>query len=512
MKSKYIFFVILLVLSSLVVAELTLPDPEQSVFTGEDFNPLNVDSYASVDFYTTVSPSEWNWAYVDWQYVDFSRTDIYANKGLYENLPDSKFKELDYNLVNYKLVPDHDLIDADKYFEDKRFLGNSLYVDSGLERGIIFTQTGFSHPETKTSATLSNYPDYSKYTVTDKGIEVDISIPVGTDKVRTIDTRKTGDALFIKTVDTKGNLIVNGIQMFEGRLGIDSDGRVFVDENSPFLITKKGININTKIKTFVYNDDKPHDDDNYVAIGETDIVARSTVPREGDFVDIDVNLESLGIILPSGVVALIANGEMQYKTREDEGLIPRLLMEFDEVYGFASVSMSSEEYSQKILYNNFRKTIGVDGPIPVSPPESFVLHFSGSSGDDIISDYKVLFVKDQGWAVVPQSVDSSKTECLTCVYDMNFEVSQIFATQKVVDRIQRKYGIPVTSADLSIQSVIDLERKLEDLPVKLRESITSINLRKWDGIQIECGSSSGLVIGCANVMGDIWVNPSYLDG
>ena len=83
----------------------------------EDYKNPNV--YQNPDFYKSSNPSLWDFKLVNYKYVDFSRKDIYTYQAFFDNLPDDKFKSLNYKLIdNYDLIADHRKIDGQKYIND----------------------------------------------------------------------------------------------------------------------------------------------------------------------------------------------------------------------------------------------------------------------------------------------------------------------------------------------------------------------------------------------------------
>ena len=144
MNKLLFLFVVVLVLAMPVYAcdptiESCPPPPE------DQFDPADSDNYNSPDFYATVSPTDWNWQYVDWNLVDLGRADIYDVDGFYQHLPSDKYDEIDYNQIDYGKVSQPN-IDQVKYFTDKG--GTGYYLDAeGFIAGehYLFTSTGISH-------------------------------------------------------------------------------------------------------------------------------------------------------------------------------------------------------------------------------------------------------------------------------------------------------------------------------------------------------------------------------
>jgi len=247
MKLIKLFFciLILLVLSVGVSAECGVDDFCPDGTSGEIFDPYdpsNAMNYNSADFYDTVPVDQWDWTLVNYDVVDLSRSDIYDSAGFYDNLPTHKYKEIDYNKVDYGQV-DQSKIDSGKFFKDKQCANCQLNKGTfKAGKDFEFTATGLKHKNGKSWVTLDggNYNGAS-FRITKNEVIADY-----TEALKNLNqpqSVQTNDPVtfFVDhdAMDNKDGLMaltVNGVSVWNGRVDVDNQGRVFTRAGEEVII------------------------------------------------------------------------------------------------------------------------------------------------------------------------------------------------------------------------------------------------------------------------------------
>ena len=145
------------------------------------------ECYSQSDFIKNSDATKWDLKYIDWSKPEvyenptiYNREDIYKNSEVYnnqyfyKNLPNDKYKSVDYRLVNYDLI-NHDFIDGNKYLRD---LGCNecvfathfeWYVKSDY---VKFSSEGIRHKDGDYVSIPGSYPRYTFFDVIEDKILV----------------------------------------------------------------------------------------------------------------------------------------------------------------------------------------------------------------------------------------------------------------------------------------------------------------------------------------------------
>lgn len=180
LNRKPAFFVILVLLVQSVIAQ------------NEDFDYQEDFDYNDPDFYSDSDPSLWDYSRVQWDKVDFDRAGIYNSPMFYFNIPNDRYDDLDYTLVDYYRIRDHDKIDSGKYLNDMGCYSCSL--DRGGQN-IVFSVDRIEHQDSGDFVSIpGTFPSGSLFIAKEDRIEVilprDVSFfNIPSDSRSTLNTR-----------------------------------------------------------------------------------------------------------------------------------------------------------------------------------------------------------------------------------------------------------------------------------------------------------------------------------
>jgi hypothetical protein len=226
--------------------------------TSVEYDYNLAENYNDINFYLTSDPKRWDYDKVNWNMVDFSRTELYNSQDFYDNLPDEKYSQLDYNKVDYSKIKDHNKIDTAKYFKDKGC------IDCSLERrgiNLKFSKNKIIHPNGKAVSVPGIYPKGTKYI--GRADIIEVIIPGEVDLVNV----PQEDDVVINTNGrdlTIGNIYVNGkLSYKKGKPYVGSGDKATIKN---IVITSWGGDID------IYFDGVKHQN-NFVSFGDKKFIS-----------------------------------------------------------------------------------------------------------------------------------------------------------------------------------------------------------------------------------------------
>ncbi len=239
---------------------------------------------------------------------------IYDTPGFYDSLSDSDYSELDYTLVDFLMIPDHDNVDASKYFND---LG---CYQCSLDRGdqyLVFFRDMIVHPNENLISIPGNYPDGTLFIADENGIEV--ILPNDVDFSEII----FEDEITINT---------NGLDMILG--GAKVNGKVSYKGGDLYVkVDDKAIINDIEITALKYNDvsiffDGTEHTGSYVSFGVDKLVV------QGDYFDVnfieDNNYVDVNPDEDDRFIMGVRNNCMVSISNPDETLAPEVIFKGPE--------------------------------------------------------------------------------------------------------------------------------------------------------------------------------------
>lgn len=299
-------FVFVLLVSS-VYAEC----PPDCGSSGNDYDYSSDEGYSDPDFYTDSDPSQWDYSRVDWEKVDFNRVELYSSSEFYNNIPDDRYGDLDYQQVDYAQIQDHNKIDSTKYFQD---MGCSSCSLNRGNQNLIFSKNGITHPNGNSVSVPGTYPTGSLFVATKDRIEV--IVPEDT---ATIDI-PTGDSV---TLNTQGREItlsdgtkVNGKLSYDNNQALVKEGDKAIINNVEVFAAYNNVNI--------FNDGDVHEG-NYVSFGDKNVII------QGDNFDVRFQVGNQYVNVNSDesdrfIVSPENNGKASITNHDDEGKAPEVIV------------------------------------------------------------------------------------------------------------------------------------------------------------------------------------------
>ena len=489
-----VFVLVLLssVLSYVFSQEDGLQESEEGIVI---YDPDNPDSYWDPEFYQYTSPTFWRWEYVnwqidsiyeyiDWELVDYNEPVMYQYPEFFDNLPDGKYSEIRYDLIeDYSLI-DSVKIDGTKYANDFGCSGCSF--DAGTERmSLIYSTDGFIfHSTSSDNIYIGDYPEGTRFIANPEGITVVCS--------------ETSDELCysergsfsINTEDRglnyQGNSIKGLISFWEGQTYLKEEGEVtinaiaIVDEGTP-----GGVNI--------YFDGEEHQGD-YISIGGERIIIESNSGKTAygfltgnDFFDVPIG--DNGDVAENTLLFIPGIGsKIEVEDRSEVELIPRVTIYRNkpvEMRNGANIFTFSREGD---YYESFEEG-GESIPFTLIYLDQNGERISVRGGDN----ERAVFDMNNNFIIVSGSdIPESQLECYDCTLDLtendflyDYYTAQILGNSNI--KIDDHIGNPIT---LSL-----IASYLRDLPPDLRESINVVQILTDEEINRVCGENSDA---CAN--------------
>lgn len=125
----------------------------------------------------------------------YSVASVYTYRDFFQNLPDDKYKLLDYKKVNYDLISNHNKIDSSKYLKD---LGCSACSFDRGNQNIKFSENGISHSSGDFVSIPGSYPTGTLFVA--KADRIEIIMPKGVTQIDIPNSDKV-------TINTQDRLI-----------------------------------------------------------------------------------------------------------------------------------------------------------------------------------------------------------------------------------------------------------------------------------------------------------------
>jgi hypothetical protein len=334
----------------LLVSSVYAECPPDCGSSGSDYDYGSDDSYSDPDFYSNSDPSQWDYSKVDWEKVDFNRVELYSSSEFYNNIPDERYGDLDYQQVDYSQIQDHNKIDSAKYFQDIGCTSCSLNRGN---QNLVFSKTGITHPNGNSVSIPGTYPSGSLFVATEDRIEV--IVPQDT---ATVDI-PTGDSV---TLNTRGrDITLSDGTKVNGKLSYDNN-QAFVKEGDKAVINNVEVfaaynNVN------VFHDGSEHEG-NYVSFGDKNIIIQGdnfdVRFKEGNqYVNVNSAENDRFIVSPKN------NGKVSITNHDTEGKAPEVIVTGnDDVTEWA-----------RIINGKFDSILGNEGVMKLNANEALQSEF-----------------------------------------------------------------------------------------------------------------------------------------
>lgn len=330
---KKIIRILLLIL--ILVLIISIVQSQKKEYKEEDY--LDINNYKDIDFYKNSDPTLWDYTLVDWNKVDFNRKDIYTIQTFFDNLPNNKYRSLNYKLIdNYDLISDHRKIYGTKYLRDLGCDKCRLLLEYGIRHSnlnlLTFSSKGIKHTMGDSISIPGTYPEITWFEYTKEGI-----IAIFHKHIRSITIPEEDSLEFYQNYKYRERNIEIGNIKFKinggGAIKI-RDGKVFVKSgfsksrwDKTFSINDVGIEAE-KNDVRLFFDGKNHQecDCTYVSMNKNKKIIISQVQ--------DINGHTLTINEPwikiRAPLKLKHNfGTLTFQKREGEELIPSISMKFE---------------------------------------------------------------------------------------------------------------------------------------------------------------------------------------
>ena len=504
-----VWTVVLLVFLALAFAQET--GPEEAPAEQPSYDYANNNNYQNPDFYRDPDsdPSQWDWTQVNWAVFDFERADVYDVPEFYANLPVERYSDLDYRLVpDFELyIPDHSLIDGNKYVQDFGCVRCSFETESyseETEEGMLLTDEADNliydadgsifHTITGQYIYAGEFPTGVSFLATFSGFEV--RYPA---EIMVLEVPEHGGwytiAIEGREMEYEGNT-VNGYLSFQESQPYVKEGR---------LLTINGISISnfaTEEGTDVYFDGLEHDGDyisigSPLAIGGDRIVIESTsggtfyfFETGNDFFDVppgedgDVT-ENLLRFEPG------ARAKIFITDRSARDLIPEVLViepgdETRITTGLQEITFAETE--------THRINPTPEGFEPKQSTPFAVTFVLGIGEISVATSFRQIFDAYNNFIIIePGELPQMEIECRDCFLD--FKRNRVLYDYYSAQILALPNDITLNIRDRSnFQLLRHVIRTLQELPPAVRESIRSITVVPGEELEAHCGENTG---GCA---------------
>ncbi|MBI1968743.1 hypothetical protein HYS49_02430 [Candidatus Woesearchaeota archaeon] len=476
------------------------------------YDYADYNSYQNPDFYRDPDsdPAQWDWNQVNWVVFDFERADVYDVPEFYANLPAERYSDLNYRLVpDFELyIPDHSLIDGNKYVQDFGCVRCSLSQLAelwgfGEEYPLTYTTDGqIFHDLSGEYIFVGEFPARVSFLATLGGFEV--RYPEG---ITEIDPPARGGWY---TVIIEGRDLAYRENTVGGYLSF-REGQPYVDNFDTLFINGIAITSYGETITDLYFDGLEHQGD-YISIGGPlaqggdRIIIESTSGNTeysfltgNDFFDVPLGEETDFFGMPLSEESRVAANALRFEPgagatitiqdRSARNLIPEVLV--FELGDRTRITTGLQE----ITFGETETHRASPIPKGFEPKQStpfaavFVL---GTEEFSITKTVRHIFDAYNNFIIIePGEIPQTEIECQNCPLD--------FKRNRV---LHDYYSAQILANDISIIGetgnfpvLHNVLRTFQELPPAVRESIRSIIIvSDEEELESYCGENTG---GCA---------------
>lgn len=454
----------------LLVSSIYAESPPDQGSSGSDYDYSSDDSYSDPDFYSNSDPSRWDYSKVDWEKVDFNRAEIYSSPEFYNNIPDDRYRNLDYKQVEFSQIKDHSKIDPAKYFKDMGCSG--CYLDKGGQK-VIFSKKGITHPNGNSVSIPGNYPSGCLFVATKNRIEVIVPEDAETISVPTVDK---------VTINIQGRdiTLADGTKV-SGKLSYDK-GQAYVKAGD--VATINGIKISTQFidqpeyinDILVFFDGEEHKStEDYVSLNAA--AKKLTIQADSDYgmnlvfmkTNPFVKIEEGDKVRISGTKEVI----LALKNRDEQGLIPQVIIRTtapDGAINLDSGKISIELYNGKAYSSVFTSEKASSSPMSLEIYDESGKTLVGTKTEPkkvLINNYNEMVTvplkESEGYTKVSESYDfapSLVSERLSVSYK-----------EYTFDSFKKEFPNIYIEGELDSATIKRLTETLRHLPPEIRSSI-----------------------------------------
>ncbi len=491
-KKKFIFLLVLLVISSLAIAQEEIDYSEDTFYENPTF-------FQSEGF---------DWSHVDWSKIDWSNREMYNSPGFYENVPDVEYaKSVDYNLVDYQLV-NHDKVDLDKYFMDlsegslkgkvelEEDYGDPFDEDLGWDGSLIYSSDGITHGGTGDFVSVpGNYPNGVFFQFDSVRIfvflpegQIELISPPDSDTIYIIlDKSVVGKPIFISH---KGHSLSQSVKFIEGQL---YSSNTLVD----------GIVVSSRIPLFF--DGEPHGEE-YFSISEERVRAKSL---KRNFISFEGNNRFFDS--KNQPRFSIDNAELIVNSRKGLNPFVTVINYGDDQAQVLTVGNGPLElnYAFGELYQNRFKFGGKE----TAPFSMVILDKERNNILGRNEKGRIVFDEVGNYVVIPANLDQSefdKLECSGCELDFTNSPVVNDATSASLDKLNIPIVYTFGVKELNSIELNQLYQELNSLTPETRESVKEIVFFPDDQILVYCSNVASSA--CASHDGKIMIPHKSIKG
>ena len=459
--------IVLLVFLALAFAQETGPEEAPAEQLSYDYADYN--NYQNPDFYRDPDsdPAQWDWTQVNWAVFDFERADVYDVPEFYANLPVERYSDLDYRLVpDFELyIPDHSLIDGNKFVRDFGCVGCSLSAAVIYDErpNLRYTAEGhISHLTSGDNIFVGDFDLGASFFVYPEGITV-----VYPQNIQEINPPSRG-TFTISSIDQMMHLL--GGRPFEGRLTF-LNGQAYVRRGDRVTFDVLEVDAPSDFPegmmgVAVYFDGETHPERDYVSISESVIIIESNIARMEYIVK-----NGLGLGLDQMIqFETRGSSHIVIEDRSEQELIPLVTVAVST--GELQMFNGDLEFSFSSGGTNMNRISYYEGN-----PAQIALRVTDRFGENLLGRRQIseilVFDGNNNFVVLDESYDPQATQCYHCT-------STLIGTLRYAQTLAR---LRESNPDIVLTDYLNnpmvssnIVSFFENLPPAIRENIDEIVL------------------------------------